>query len=599
MYKFTYVSFLIRFIFKVKILKPIKVWKLLLSRGLGKNFSVSSLLYESFDLRLQRKSSSYDINTITVLGKDLNIRDLDWNADFVSSHVYEKIRFDKLKYTRYYNKGIEVKYPWELSRFHFGINYVDCFRCTGDELYYEKFKSLVYNWDEQNPYLYGINWTCTMEVAIRAINWIFTCSLFGDIFFNDESFKHFISNRLYEHANYISAFPEIVLNGPSNNHLATDYCGLFVIASFLECSKSKQWKKQAVNGLEDCISSQILSDGCDFECSIPYHRLITEIFFIPALMDFNNTAFSKKYYSLLFRMLEFVEAYVDQKGNAPQMGDNDSGIIIPFSRHNNQKHGYLLEIGSALFDYNFRIPKDSELLISPLIKHQYSISDLLTKPRIKVSPKCFCEGGYYIIRNQKCSLVVYSPCKSRNSGHRHCDSANFTFSLKGEPIIVDPGTGSYTANMQIRNQLRMEFSHNVYCSLSDLVCENSNDDCFNTKIKYESRVVYFDEQKLVVVVSKKGVDILKRTFELTSNNLFIYDEFFAYSFDYKGYIHFIHDIKVVDEYFFVGNTKVHLSGGLNICKEFYNYSSIYGCIEKKECISYTPTKNVNLAIYFQ
>ena len=41
-----------------------------------------------------------------------------------------------------------------------------------------------------------------------------------------------------------------------------------------------------VNGLEKCIKEQVYDDGVDFEGSIPYHRLVLELFAYSALAAF-------------------------------------------------------------------------------------------------------------------------------------------------------------------------------------------------------------------------------------------------------------------------------------------------------------------------
>ena len=96
-------------------------------------------------------------------------------------------------------------------------------------------KNLVLDWIEKNPFLYGVNWLSTMEVAIRSINWIVSINLFSNLVKNDEDFQKTLSQSLLQHAEYIYSFPEIYENGLTTNHTTAGYSGLLFLAlSFKE-----------------------------------------------------------------------------------------------------------------------------------------------------------------------------------------------------------------------------------------------------------------------------------------------------------------------------------------------------------------------------
>jgi hypothetical protein len=48
-----------------------------------------------------------------------------------------------------------------------------------------------------------------------------------------------------------------------------------------------------------------------------------------------------------------------------------------------------------------------------------------------------------------------------NGGHAHADALSVTASLRGKPLLVDPGTGNYTADSDLRNRFRSTKSHNT------------------------------------------------------------------------------------------------------------------------------------------
>ena len=56
--------------------------------------------------------------------------------------------------------------------------------------------------------MHSINWGCTQDVAIRAVNWVWAASLFQERIKKDISFYHALSKSLYEHGVYVYLHPE-------------------------------------------------------------------------------------------------------------------------------------------------------------------------------------------------------------------------------------------------------------------------------------------------------------------------------------------------------------------------------------------------------
>ncbi|HEY6332665.1 MAG TPA: heparinase II/III family protein, partial [Blastocatellia bacterium] len=74
--------------------------------------------------------------------------------------------------------GSDVKFVWELSRFHRLVSLGQAYVITQHERYTEEFLSQVSSWNRQNPPGFGINWTVAMEAGIRSINLLAALDLF-------------------------------------------------------------------------------------------------------------------------------------------------------------------------------------------------------------------------------------------------------------------------------------------------------------------------------------------------------------------------------------------------------------------------------------
>jgi len=449
-----------------------------------------------------------EINTYTIFSCKIYLDKVFWHKDYVSGFEYPLKRFDKIKISKWFNKGIDVKFPWEMSRFYFAIRLAQNYVITKDEKYYLIFKGLILDWINKNSFCFGVNWICTMEVAIRAINWIVAINIFGRVIEEDEDFKKTFLKSLVQHAEYISKFPEIYENGLVSNHTTADYTGLLFLALTLkEHPKSRKWISQAINGLEECIRYQTYEDGVNFEASIPYHRLVLEMFAYSAIIARTNSLdFSEKYYELLFKMFEYSAAYMDHNGNAPQVGDNDSGRILIFHQSEEHDHSYLLDLGEHIFDYQFksqcqkRNPDFSKWL--PKIK-KVNIHNLNLKPRETDKSIAFEIGGAFLLKNNNFSLMVACFPIGQNGvgGHNHYDVGSFTLSYKGQPIVVDPGSYNYTRSRKDRDKFRSMESHNIVLKEIDNSINLRYNGIWQLSEYHECELIHFDADTIKIKIN--------------------------------------------------------------------------------------------------
>lgn len=468
------------------------------------------------------------------------MNNINWHKDYVSGFIYPLKRIDKIKISDYFDKGIDIKFPWELSRFNFGIELAQRYIITNNIKYYHKFKKILKYWLDENPFCYGINWYCTMEVAIRVINWIVALNIFISEFEKDVIFKKIIIKSLVQHAEYISAFPEIYQNGHTTNHTTADYVGLlFLSLTLKEHPKSVYWLKQSISGLEKCIKYQTYEDGVNFEGSISYHRLVLEMFAYSAIIArANSVKLSKKYYELLFKMFEYSAAYMDHDGNAPQVGDNDSGRILIFHESDEHDHSYLLDLGEHIFDYNFKTQcKKKNINYSkqlPVIIKKKT-DELNVIPRETSNTIVFKNGGAYFFKNEIYSLMVtiFPVGQNGQGGHNHIDTGSFTLSANGFPLVIDPGTYTYTRCKRERAMFRSMSYHNTI-EVNEVIAENNP--YWGLKKYFDILYINVNENQLSSkALCNENKKTIQRKFDLNMNSLYISD---FYNGNIKSRIHF-------------------------------------------------------------
>lgn len=587
--------------------KRIKIVRLKLSKVADSKFNFIWNIDKDF-----RFNSAFTVdNTYSIFGKMQNLEMIiNWHQDKFSDFVYPLKRFDKINAAQWFDKGIDLVFPWELSRFYFGINLAQKYLITKDQKYYTLFKSLIYDWIKNNPFLYGVNWLSTMDVAIRAVNWIITINYFSELAKKDQIFMNEITKSLIQHAEYISAFPLIEKNGLTTNHTTAAYAGLLFLALTLkDHSKSDSWLNNSLSGLEKCINDQVYEDGVDYEGSIPYHRLVLELFAYSAIVSrANNVKFSNLYYNKLFKMFEFTAAYLDENGNAPQIGDNDSGRLIIFNAlendpyRNEHFHYYLLSLGESLFDYTFQ--SKCELRDNSIQKY-LPFFDKVSLKEINVDPKptnksiSFEKGGAYLLKNDNFNIFVscFPIGQNGKGGHNHLDIGSFVLSIDRIPIIVDAGSYCYSKDRKERDKFRSYAYHNTIFNALDESVDLNENGYWSLRNYYSVYISKSTESILELKIKfSKDSHYRIRRFELFENFLSIIDTFEGVFFSRINLPPNIKNIKVLKNKIILEENYSIMakSNNVKIILDEYEYSDYYGSKQKSKFIKFQATNNLIL-----
>jgi hypothetical protein len=73
------------------------------------------------------------------------------------------------------------------------------------------------------------------------------------------------------------------------------------------------------------------------------------------------------------------------------------------------------------------------------------------------------QTGYVVIRDDHGGHAVLDagPHGFANGGHAHADALAITLTVGNRPLLVDPGTGTYTMNAALRDKMRSSMNHNT------------------------------------------------------------------------------------------------------------------------------------------
>ena len=101
---------------------------------------------------------------------------IDWHLDAVHQIRAPRKAFYRVEYLDFAEVG-DSKVTWELNRQQHFVTLAKAFRLTGERRFANEILLQRRHWTAENPYPMGINWASSLEVAFRALSWIWTCQL--------------------------------------------------------------------------------------------------------------------------------------------------------------------------------------------------------------------------------------------------------------------------------------------------------------------------------------------------------------------------------------------------------------------------------------
>jgi len=404
---------------------------------------------------------------------------INWHCDFKSGYQWNPKKYYKdIKIP--YGKA-DIKVPWELSRFQHFATLGQAYWLTNDEKYVREFVNQISDWIDNNKPNFGVNWRCTMDVAIRTCNWLLGWEFFRDSNVIDQQFLSKFLKSLHQHGRHIQNNLEWSETLPSNHYLS-DIVGLVYLGVLIpEFKESKKWKSFGMEQLKKEMKKQVYPDGVDFEASTCYHRLVLELFFYATLLviindknfkednfiEVGNEIFGQEYLQRLYKMFEFVLYALKPNGRMPQIGDNDNGRLHIFTKREVLDIRYLLTLGSIFFEEpRFKIKEFGfcEQALWVFGEEGYKIwQNLKDNCLANVGSRAFPDTGWYIMRNDKNYMFISCGPNGQNGNGAHChnDKLSFELCIDGKDIIVDPGTYVYTPKPEWRNKFRSTVYHNT------------------------------------------------------------------------------------------------------------------------------------------
>jgi uncharacterized heparinase superfamily protein len=411
--------------------------------------------------RIVERAEAALAGRVCLLGSGtIQLGNIDWYRDYKSGLSWPMAYFTDIDVADLDRPG-DVKFPWELSRMQWLIPVAQAWHITGEDRYAAHVRAVLEHWMDANPCAWGVNWACTMEPAMRVFTWTWLYRALADApSWRDREFKIRFLRVLYLHLQFIRRNLEI--SDVNGNHLIADAAALVAGGAFFGSGKPRQWMDMGWRLLNREIQVQVFPDGVDFEGSVPYHRLVTELlFYAAAAIEEDGATVPMPFRDGLLRMAYYISTYTRPDGQAPIFGDTDDARTLPLGGQDVNDHRYLPNLIWARWAPN-KLTTDWRLSASECL-WWWGEAPVVTASPTNAGSVAFQSGGSYILRAG--NDYVFMDCGplglADRGGHGHNDCLSFEAVLNGRSLIVDPGCYVYTADYRMRNQFRSTAVHNT------------------------------------------------------------------------------------------------------------------------------------------
>lgn len=390
---------------------------------------------------------------------------MDWHYDPLLQRSIPLTYWSDLNY---YSADVvkEVKYVWELNRHQHFVTLAKAYFLTGDERYVAELLHQWRDWIENNPYKFGINWTSALECAFRLMSWTWALQFVKDYPKLNPALYVTLLSSVQQHVHFIRQ--NLSFYSSANNHLIGEALGLIYAGCYYpEFPEAPSWRELGFKLLFEELPSQVHNDGVSKEQTTYYQRYIFDFGLLAVLAaNYSHVQIPDAVSSRLERMAEFIYAIMDENGHVPHIGDEDSGEALRLAENESPYRQLLCTAGAWLQRNDFQqaagpLSESTFWLLAP------NTVEIPNDDRAKTTKKLFIfpDGGYVVARDTFRSDVLVFDCGPLGLGkmaaHGHADALSFTYSLNGEPVLIDSGTYLYMGAGEERAYFRGTRAHST------------------------------------------------------------------------------------------------------------------------------------------
>jgi hypothetical protein len=324
-----------------------------------------------------------------------------------------------------------------------------------------------------------VNWASALELALRSISWVWAMHfLLADVSSTDEAGRPIAGSASAWCVDLLVALDRQLVHVEQNlsyyfspnTHLTGEALALYVAGTALpELQRGSRWRQLGRQILLREIGRQIGADGGHVERSTHYHRYTLDIYLCALLtaQQAGDTGAAARFRDAAAKLAAFMQAMADDSGWLPLIGDDDGGMLWPMAGRDPR------DVRDSLALARAAIP-DAPLRPWPAVEEVRWIAgraapdeEAARRGTRRQAPDsgalAFPGTGFVTMRTGHGDHLTFDvgPHGYLNGGHAHADALSITLTAAGRPLLIDPGTATYTMDRELRDRMRHSASHNT------------------------------------------------------------------------------------------------------------------------------------------
>ena len=401
--------------------------------------------------------------------RDLSFGDpIDWNFEPMAGKRAPLTHWSRISELDGDTTG-DKKIIWELNRHQHFFTLGRAYWYTGDEQHARVFTAHLASWMSAHPTKGGVNWMSSLEVAFRAISWLWALHFFKHSpHLAPELFARALK-YLYLHGRHIETYLSTYFS--PNTHLTGEALGLYYLGTVLpELRCAARWREKGRSILLEQLARQVGADGVYFEQASYYQRYTADFYaHFLLLARAAGESLDAKLGPWLTALSDHLMHIAAPDGITPFYGDDDGGRLAPLDEHAAADFRATLSTAAAVFarpDYKHAAGRVAEDTLWLTGRGGVESFDALNARPPDETSRAFKLGGYYVMRDgwtrdANYLLIDCGPHGAEGGGHAHADALSIVLAARGRTLLVDPGTYSYTGSREMREYFRHSAAHNT------------------------------------------------------------------------------------------------------------------------------------------
>jgi hypothetical protein len=389
-----------------------------------------------------------------ILGLTIEIGpDIRWRRDYLSGIETGLDYFRLIPYLDAARAG-DHKVIWELNRHQHLAILAQAYLFTGDRANLDEIQAQLESWFAANPYNRGINWASALEIAFRALSWIWVFHLVGSKL--APNFREQWLRELYRHGVHLETNLSFYFS--PNTHLLGEALALHALGQFFAgLPKAARWERIGAQVMGEQMERQVHDDGSHIEQSIYYHVYALDMFLLHATLAKPDNSYMDK----LGRMAEYLHAVLGPSRTLSFVGDDDGGRLFhpygprdSFGRASMATAGVLLDRRDWLLDTQDLHEQAAWWLGGGVLAREAGEGNW--KSRL------FSDAGIAVMVSGDNHMIIDAgPFGPWGAGHSHADCLSVVIRSGDDEILIDPGTYTYVGDPKWRDWFRGTAAHNT------------------------------------------------------------------------------------------------------------------------------------------